>query len=874
MSDSTGITGWVRGLRRREPDANLGDEVRFHLEMETAALVRAGMSPERAAEEARRRFGGVDRHTEALRDERSGRFLEVIGQDARYALRVARRFPAFTAIVVATLGFAIGANTAIFGVIDAVLLQPLPFANPDDVVILYSQNPDASMPRFSISYADFLDWRAQTRSFTEMTAFAGTSATLIENGEPERLSGLMATSNFFSVLGVRPAIGRLFGPEDERGEASDAVVLTDALWRRRFAADSSVIGRSLQFNNRTRRVIGVLPASFRPFAPNLDVITVFSPSSIPNVDSHAQHMLTGMARLKPGVTLEQAQQDLRAVAARLSELHSNIKGWSTNVFRASDEQTQNVRRPLWILFAAAGLLLLIGCINVANLLITRAASRGREVALRQAIGASRGRLVSQFLVESAILATAGGVLGVIIGAAGTRVITRVAPAGTIPRLEEVSVNASVLGFALLLSMSTALLVGLWPALRTTTPKLAGMLRDGGRTSAGATNAPRMRRTLVVAEVSLAVMLLLCSGLVLQSLRRILGVQPGFQVQNVMTMRLSPTGGYNDTSVIALYRDLTTRLAARPGIEAAAAANTPPLSSGGIETPIRLIGRPTTEAGQLMSSVTAVTPNYFRAAGIPIVRGRDMAWSDPTVLLVSETAAKAFWDGDDPIGKRIAFGTRDTLGLEIVGVVKDSRARGLTTVPKPMIYMSYSGAANIARSMTLVVRGQGDPGTITATTRATLREIDPKLPLFNIQPLKDIVDQSIAQPRLNTLLLGVFAAMAALLAGIGIYGVISFSVTQRTQEIGVRMALGATQREVLGLVVREATVLGAAGVALGLVGAIGATRLIQSWLFGVGRSDPTTIIATALGVIAIALLASLVPARRAMRVDPLLAMRAE
>jgi predicted permease len=874
MTHRKGILEWLRTRLRREPDADLGDELRFHLQMETEALVAAGMSPARAAREARRRFGGVDRYTEELRDVRGSRWIEYAGQDLRYAARLARRFPVFTLAVVATLGVAIGANTAIFSVVDAVLLRPLPYTDPERVVALYSQNPDGSQPRFSVSYADYLDWRAQTRSFTDIAVLAPTSITLIENDQPERLSGLMASGNLFSILGTRPTLGRLFGPADERSDGSDAIILTEAFWRRRFGGDSSIIGRRLQFTGRTRTVVGVV-SERQLNGRGLDVITVFNPSAIPGVENHAQHMLSSVARLKDGVSLAQAQQDLAAVAARLAEVHPSIKGWGANVFSATDEQTRTVRRPLLILLVASGIVLLMGCINVANLLITRAATRGREVALRQALGAPRSRLVSQLLAESAVLTAGGGLLGIAIAAAGTRLLLRVAPANTIPRLEDVSVDARMLGFAILLSALTALLVGLWPALGATRSRVEGMLRSGGRTNTGSATAPRMRRTLVVAEISLAMVLLICSGLVIQSLSNMLRIDPGFQVQDVVTMRISPTGGYADSSIVALYRNITSRLAARPGIDGVAGANTPPLSAGGISTPIRLIGRPASQTGQLMSALTAITPNYFRTVGIPLLRGRDIAWSDAgAYLIATEEAARAFWPGENPIGKRVAFGTRDTVGLEVIGVVKDSRARGLTVDPAPMLYISYVGAVSVARTMTLVVRGDGDIGTITSTTRAVLKEIDPRLPVFQVQSLRDIVDQSFAQARLNTLLLTVFAAMAVLLAGIGMYGVISFSVTQRTQEIGVRMALGASRREVLVMVFRETGVLAIVGVLVGLAGALAATRLIQSWLFGIERTDVATLIATSAGILAVAILAGLVPARRATRVDPLLAMRSE
>jgi putative ABC transport system permease protein len=861
----------IRVLFTRSSD--LTDELRFHVEQEAATLERAGMSPERARTEALRRLGGVDRYTEELRDVRGGRAFEYLAQDARFALRVARRFPGFTAIVVATLALAIGSSTAIFSVINAVLLRPLPFPKPEQLVLLYAQNPDRSQPRFSVSYADYLDWQQQTRSFTDIAAVASTAPTIIGGGEPERLTGIAVTSNFFDVLGEHASIGRLFGAEDRDGESSDAIVLADGFWRRRFAGDAHIVGSRIQLAGRTRTVIGILPPTFDLGGGNPDVITVFAPSSIPGVENHGQHMLQTIGRLKPDVTLAQAQQDLSAVAARLADAHEDIRGWSANVFRFSDELSRTVKNPLLILLAAAVLVLLIGCMNVANLLITRAAARGHEVALRQALGASRRRLVSQLLVESTLLSLVGGLAGVGVASVGARTLLRYAPNGAIPQLGQIGVDGRVLAFALGLSLLSATLVGLWPALRATSPRLSSSLRDGGRTSAGGASAPRMRRMLVVAEVSLAVVLLACSMLVVQSLRRILGVDAGFQVDNIVTMRVSPGAAYNDTTLISLYRDLTTRIAGRGGIESVAAANTAPLSSGGISTAIRLIGRQTTGTEPIMSAVTAITPGYFSTTNIRLLRGRDVSWTDqrPT-LIVSEAAAKSFWPGEDPVGKRVAFGRVDTLGLEVIGVAADSRSRGLTTDPIPVIYMSYRGATSVARSMLLIIRGRGEVASIVNGAKAATREIDPMLPLYNIQTLRAIVDQSVAQPRLNTYLLSIFAAMALLLATLGIYGVVSFSVAQRTREIGVRIALGAQPSDVVGLVLREGAGLAVLGVIIGLVMTAGATSLIQNWLFGIGRGDPVTLAAASVTIVAIALLASFVPARRAARVDVVMAMR--
>jgi predicted permease len=864
----------LRARFGRSTDAELGDELRFHLEMEEAALIRAGLPAERARDEARRRLGGVDRYTEELRDVRGGRWRENLAQDARYALRVAKRFPAFTAIVVITLAFAIGASTAIFSVVNAVLLRPLPFPQPDRVAMLFSQNPDRSQPRFSVSYADYLDWRRDTHSFDGMAVIATTAPTIVGGQNAERLAGIAVSGDFFHILGMHAAIGRVLNASDDNAPGQ-SVVLSDGFWHRHFAANPNVVGQRIDLASGARTIVGILPPSFQLDGRPIDVVTPFDPTSIPGVENHGQHLLECIARLKPGVTLAQAQQELTAVASRLAGEFQQIAGWSANVFLLQAEITRNVKRPLIVLLAAALLVLLIGCINVANLLVTRSAARSREVAMRRALGASRGRLVTQLLVESAVLSFAGAMLGIGVAIAGTRALLRYAPPGLLPSASDVGIDARVLAFALGLAVLTAVAVGLWPALRASSPRLTGALRDGGRGSAGGTHSPRMRRALVIVETSLALVLLVCSLLVLQSLRHMLDVNPGYRVDHLLVMRVAPGASYRDTTLVAFYRDVTTRLAGRAGIEAVAASNVPPLSVGGIATPVRIIGRAVTGSAPIMSAVTAITPGFFRTTGIALLRGRDVAWSDVhPMLLVNRAAAAKFWPNEDPIGKRVGFGQRDTLGLEVVGIVADVRARSLTDDPIPMIYMGYQGATNVARSMTLIMRGRGDEASLAATSRAVLREIDPRIPPYNVQSMRAIVDLFVAQPRLNSLLLGVFAAMALLLAAIGIYGVVSFSVAQRTQEIGVRMALGAQERDVFRLILREGAVLALIGVATGIVLSFAATNVIQSWLYGIDRRDVTTFGATAAALIAIAITASYIPARRAAAVDPLLAMRAE
>jgi predicted permease len=856
---------------RRPSDQELDDELKQHIEMEALALERAGMSSGDARGEARRRFGGVDRYAEELRDVRGGRWLEWLGQDARYALRIARRFPAFTTIVIATLGVAIGANTAVFSVIDRVVLSPLPFPRDRDLVQLYAQTPNGSEPRFAVSYADFLDWRTDTRSFAGMTAIVGSTVTLMEGDEPERLSGRLVTSEYFDVLQVRPALGRLFRASDTPSEVTSIAVLTHGFWARRFGSDSSIVGRSIRLAGGPVTVIGVLPADFSRVAPNLDIVTILNPAVIPNVENHAQHMVGVIGRLRPGISIEAAQQDLRAVADRLSRTHPSIAGWSANVFSMRDEGSRTVRQPLMILMAGAVLVMLIACTNVASLLVTRNAVRQGEVTLRRALGASRGRLIFQMLVECAALALLGLGLGVAVSITIVMLIARVAPAGLIPVSAGIPLDWRMFSFALALVTVATVLAGVWPAMRLTAAGLARAMREGGRGASEGLRSLHARRILVVTEVTLAVVLLVCAGLVLQSLRTLTRTDPGFRPERLVTARVSVPNRYRDSSQIRFVQDLLQRLDARAELENAAAANVAPMAGGGINMKIRIIGRSNPANEDLMANATVVTPGYFRTIGMTLIRGEDVSWSQGQ-LVVNEALAKRFWPNDSPIGKRVAFG--DTVGMPIVGIVADIRDRGLGVEPTPMIYMGYQSALNVVRTITLVVRGHGGTEGVVAAMRAALRETDRAVPLYNTQSVPDMVNASIAQPRLTTTMLTLFAGIAMVLAVLGIYGVVSYSVTQRSQEMGVRMALGAQRADVVRMVMREALVLAGGGAVIGLLGALAATTLIRGWLYGIERNDPTTMAGAATVLIVVALLASYLPAIRAARVDPVTAMRAE
>ena len=876
----TNLITWLRGTARRQPDADLAEELRFHVDMEAASLERTGLSPDSARVEARRRFGGVDRYNEELRDVRGGRWIQSLALDARFAARLVRRFPLFAAVVTFTIALGIGANTAIFSVVNAVLLRPLPFADGDRLVSLWATNPDKSVPRFGVSLPDFRDWSARTRSFSDMTLYAVGITTLAGPAGPESVAGMFVTRNFFDVLGIRPLLGRSFGVDDERGESSTTVILSYGYWQRRFGGEKSIIGQTVSVNGRVRTVIGVLPRDAQLLGSGfigapLDIVTVVEPSTYPRVELHAQHLFGAVARLKPGVSLEQARSDLYKTETEIAKENPGIAGWTSSVFLLTDDFSLSTRQPLLILLAASGLLMVIACINVANLLLVRGAARAREIAVRQALGASRGRLVSQFVVESVVLALVGGALGVVVAAGALSSIRSRIPFGVIARADEIALDGRVLLFALVLSVVTALVFGLWPAMRAGALGLSSTLRDGGRGSSGGARSARARRLMVIAEVSLAMVLVVCAGLVWQSVRRMLQVDPGFRPEHTVTAQITLGKDYPDSGAVSFYRTLLASLEARPGIEAAGATDTPPLAGSGMFSSIRLVGQPPRPPDQpIMSTIRAVTPGFFRAMGMHVLRGHDIEWNEASPsMVVSEGAAKAFWPNQSVTDKQIAFNVQPK-GLPVVGEVNDTRQTSLAVAPAPVVYVSMRQIMRLFHTMTLVVRGRGDVASIVATIRQTVHEIDPALPLYNVQTMQEIVDQSTAQPRLNKTLLGMFAGAALLLAGLGIYGVVSYSVAQRRQEIGVRVALGAGPGDVLRLVLGEGAKLAAIGVAIGVAAGVFATRLIQSWLFEIGRADPLTFACVAAGLVVVALFASYIPARRAARVDPLLAMRAD
>ena len=874
---------------RDEIEAELDDELESLLLHRIDYLMESGMSPEEARDAVMRQLGGsVTDARKRLHSSSSTRYglrhhlrsaPATAKQHLWLALRVMRRTPVFTAVVMLTMALGIGASVAIFSAVDAVVLRPLPFRDGQRLVSLWDTNPDGSVPRYGVSYPDFRDWKARARSFDDMALYLANVSTLVGSEGPESVACLHATSNFLHVLGVSPIVGRGFGPDDERGESSNSVLLSSGYWQRRFASDRSVIGQHVSVDGRQRTIIGVLPSSAQLLGPAfvgtpLDIVTVIEPTTYPNVEHHAQHLFGAIGRLRQGATLDQARAELLQIEKQVAIENPEIAGWTASVFLLTDDLSLNTEEPLLLLLGASFLLLLIACINVANLLLVRGAARTRETAVRQALGASRTTLVAQFFMEALLLAFGGAVLGVGLAAVMVAVIRHMIPFGVIARADEMGLDVRVIGFAVVASLGTAVASGLWPALRSARFKYGVSSELRSRTAGGGARTVA-RRALVIAEVSLALVLVICAALVWQSVRRMLAVNPGFRPDHVVTASITLGSEYPDSAAVSFYRTLTTALEAKPGIQAAGATDTPPLSGAGIFTSIRLIGEPPRPKDRpLMSTIRSITPGYFRALGMQVLRGRDLEWNEAsTPIVVSKSAADAFWPGRSPIDRQIAFNINPT-GYPVIGEVNDTRQTSLAISPGPIVYISMRRYARVFHTMTLIVRGSSSVDAMAATIRGVLHDVDPRLPLYNVQTMKSIVDQSTAQQRLDITLLGIFAGAAMLLATLGIYGVVSYSVAQRRHEMGIRLTLGAERADILRLVVGEGLSLTVIGVAIGAAGSLFATRLLQSLLFEIRPSDPLTFVLSAVVLIIVAGLASFIPARRAAQVDPLVSMRAE
>jgi len=804
-------------------------------------------------------------------------------QDIRYAVRKLSRTPGFTTIAAFTLALAIGATTAIFSVIDGVLLKPLPFREPERVVRVTNLRDGNRMVS---SVPDFLDIRAQSKSYASLAALDNQAMNLTGGSEPERISAARVGATFWSLLGVTPQVGRGFAPNEDSQSAARTVVLSDGLWKRRFGGDRRIVGKTIALDGNSFTVIGVAPAGFSfPDRPDVWIPLVFAQDDL-NPDGRGAHWMGIMGRLAPNVTVTQATSELVTITRRLEEQYPESNtNMSGAVIPMQEYLVGDVRPALYVMLGAVAFVLLIACANVANLLLVRAASRESEMAVRTALGAGAWRLVRQLVIESVLLAMIGGVFGTLLALWGVDLLLSMAPNG-LPRINEVTVNGSVLVFTAGVTAVTGVLFGLFPALHAARANVGGMLKEGMRGSSGGVASRRARNTLVMAEMALAVVLLVGAGLLIRSFSKLLAVDPGFRAERVVTFAIAaPDTKYGQ---YAQRRELVSNLVERmkrvPGAQGAAVVTGLPLSNIMMRTSAHIVGTPPERPGERKSTdVAMATPGYFTTMGIPLVAGRDFTDRDgsgaPVVSIVNQEFVKRYFPNENPIGKRIELGWDQdtastggnmTLGGEIVGVVANVKRRGLSQEVFPETYASYMQPT--FSNFSVVVRSTADPSTVMAAIRAQMRELDRDLPLSDLRQLKELVAASVSRPRFYTTILGVFASIALILAAVGIYGVISYAVSLRTRELGIRIALGATGRQVSGLVLQQGVGLAIAGVAVGGAGAYWLTRLLSKLLFGVSATDPLTFVGVAALLTAIAAIASFVPARRAAKVDPLLAMR--
>jgi putative ABC transport system permease protein len=814
--------------------------------------------------------------------------METLLQDLRYAARKLLRAPGFTIVAVSTLALAIGATTAVYSIVDGVLLEPLPFLRPERLVRV--EQTDRQNKPFPLSPADYLDFRDRTTSFSGMSQFAPGAANFATNGsEPTRLDRLTVGPTFFNVLGLRPVRGRFFAEAEGGPGSPDVVVISERLWQSRFAASPAIIGQSVTLDERPYTIIGVAPGA----AMYPQVVDLWTPRLIaltPSVsDSRGAHQFFAVARLKDGVALARARDDMSTVAKRLAEQYPNFDSeFGATVSPLQDQLVGNVRGTLFAILGAVGFVLLIACANVANLLLVRASARSSEMAVRTALGAGTGRIVRQLVTESLLLAAAGAVIGIALAAWVVKAIVAIGPR-LLPRLSEVSVDGRVLAVSATVAMLTGLVFGLVPALYSARPDIATMLRESVRgSSRGGLN--RLRSGLVVAEMALAVVLLIGAGLLIKSFVALLRVDTGFRTENVVTFDVSlPAAKYaKDDARIAAVSTLTSRLAALPGSQSVGVINGRPLGRLLMMTGFDVAGEPPRDpAHRTIVEVHPASPSFFGAMGMTLKRGRLFTESENRrdghqVLMINEEAARRYFPGQNPIGKEITLNVSyneirtpaDTNGVhgEIVGIVGDVKQRGLSAELFPMVYVPYNVLPGALTS--LVVRSTAPASAVETAIRAQVRAVDPHLPVVGLSEMSEVVAQSVATPRFYMVMLATFAGIALVLAAIGIYGVISYTVAQRSRELGIRIALGASRGRVVGGVLRDGLTLTVIGVVIGLAAAFGVTRFIGSMLFGVAAVDAATFGSVALALTGVAVLASWWPARRAAAVDPLIAMRSE
>ncbi|HKR00254.1 MAG TPA: ABC transporter permease [Pyrinomonadaceae bacterium] len=812
-------------------------------------------------------------------------------QDLRYGLRTLWRSPGFTLVAVTVLALGISVNSAIFSVVNGVLLKPLNAHNPERLVFVFENRTQVKDSTSTAAPVNFVAWRERSKSFEAMAAYGGQNLNLTGSGFPEQLSGAVVSANLFSLLPIKPALGRDFLPSEDQPESERVIILGHGLWQRRFNSDPRVIDQKITLNENAYKIIGVMPPGF-DFPTNAEFWTplVISDGAVGGMGGR---ILSVIARLKPGVTVEQAEAEMNSIAESLAAENPEFNaGWGVTIVQIHALVVRSVRWPLLVLWGVVCLVLLIACANVANLLLTRASHRRREIAIRVAVGASRRRIVRQLLTESVLLALIGGALGLLLAVWGVDALIALGP-NSLPRIDEIKIDRWVLGYTLAISLLTGVLFGLVPALQISKPNLNELLKEGIRSSPSSFGRDPVRSLLVVAEVAISLVLLICAGLMIRSFTHLQGVNPGFDPRHVVTMQVNlPETKYGeDRQVVDFYRQAFARIRTVPGVAHVGATHSLPWSGNSSMRYFYAEGQPLPETGREDSYNTnyrVITPDYFDAMGIPVLKGRDFTEGDtlqsPAVVIVNEMLAARLWPNEDALGKRIRQYRpgQEQAWFSVVGVVGNVRHYWLGDVSQPEIYIPYTQVPLLSsttierhrRFMQIAIRTKGDPLAVVGDVRREVAGVDPELPLYNVRTMEERLGVSLMAPRFNTLLMGIFAAVALILAVVGLYGVMSYAVVQRTHEIGIRMALGASRADVLRFILRQGMALVLAGVAVGLVAASLLTRALSTLLYEVSPTDPTTFIGISLILIVVAFFACYIPARRATRVEPLVALRHE
>jgi putative ABC transport system permease protein len=820
-----------------------------------------------------------------LGDVRRGRLAASVWQDLRYAARVLRKNPGFTLVAILTLALGIGATTAIFSVVNGVVLRPLPYAAPDRLVVIWGNLHRPGLDEIPGSAGEYVDYRDRTRAFEVVAAYDTDGFNLTGSGDPERIEGAVVTPTLFPLLGVTAQIGRTFLPEEDQPGREQVVVLSYGLWTRRFHSDRAIVGRAVTVDGKPVQVVGVMPAGFQFPNPSTELWKpILLDADAVSDNNRGSHGYTVLARMRGGVPGDRAQADLDAITATFKTEHPNNykSGFSTSIRPLHDEIVGDTSRPLYVLLGAVGLVLLIACANVANLTLARAASRGREIALRTALGASRGRLLQQLLTENVLLALLGGVAGLVAASWGVRLLIAAAP-DAIPRLHEVSVDGRVVAFSTVMSLATGLLFGMAPAIRASRTQLNDSLKDGGRSSDAAMHR-RAGGALVISEVALSLVLLIAAGLLVHSFVKLQDVEPGFEPSHLLTFGLSlPAARYTTFDEgDAFFENLFRSLQSTPGVTSAAAINALPFSGVGGSRSFYIEGREIKRPeDQPEEQVRFATHGYFETMQIPLREGRTFSMRDTRggarVAVVNDAFARKHFPNGGAIGARVSFSRDAPVWYEVVGVVGDIKHRGLDAATRPELYTPYRQplfADWTVRPMHVVVRTATDPLAALTIVRHAIARLDPDQPISDVRTMDARIDRSLKDRRFNMVLLAAFASFALTLAAIGIYGIVAYSVTERTHEIGVRVALGAQRHDIMRMVVRQGMTMTLIGTAGGLAAAFGVTRVMSTLLFGVSAADPITFAVIPVLLLAVAAWACYVPARRATRVDPIVALRCE